>query len=111
VDYAELRKQQSEHNQNHDSSDFTWEIEHCPFLHDGFISPCPVDETKSSLFVSLWFTQGHYQCKILDRSHDERAFAKIESLGSCFEEIETALATGMLDWSPEKRLREGNSFR
>jgi len=111
VSYEEFRKAQREFDQNHDGLDHSWAEKECPLLHSGFISPCPADESKSSLFVSVWFTSGHYQVKILDRSSDEKAFARIENLETLFVELEKALREDLLDWTPDVRSREGSKFR
>lgn len=111
MSYAQLRKEQEERSQNHDRVDHTWEEQNCDVLHSGFIQPSPRDEAKSTLFLSLWFTQGHYQCKILDRSTDEKTFTRIESLGTIWTELDEALKAGTLDWTPDVRSRNGSEFR
>ncbi len=111
MDYAEHRRRQTELAQNHDCADFTWEVENCPILHSGFIQPLEGQSGKSTLFFSLWFTQGHYQCKVLDRYLNEKAFARVTSLQTIWSELEQHLIKADLDWSEEKKFDAGTSFR
>ncbi len=105
MSYVEQKKKRQEESVNVGRFDFGWEVEHLPTLHSGFLEPCAGDESKSTLFLSLWFSNGSYRFRLQDRSSDEKAFGECGTLAEAFSTIEEKLNAGTLDWSPDKRGR------
>lgn len=107
MSYADKRKERAESETNTSRFDFSWEERETPLLHSGFTEPCSGDETKSVLFISIWFANGSYRCRIQDRQADEKAFFELGTLQSCFTTIEAHLNKGSLDWTPDRAARNG----
>lgn len=101
MSYGEHRKLQTEQEVNAAGTDFGWEEEQCDLLHSGFLERCTGDDTKSVLFLSVWFTGGIYKCKLMDRQNHERCFINVGSLENLFQNLNAMLLSNELEWMPE----------
>lgn len=111
MSYAEKRKEREEGSVNLSRHAFDWEQERTPLLHDGFQEACTGNPSKGVLFVSFWFANGSYRCRIQDRQADEKAFLDVGTLDGVWERLEKALAADELDWSPDHVSRNGHGSR
>ena len=100
----ELRRNQ---DATQDRIDFSEEKEHYPLLHSGFIEPTSSDENVSAHFLSIWFANGSYRCKLLDREGKEKAFVNAGRLVDVFSVLEVGLRDLSLDWVEDKPQRNG----
>jgi len=100
MSYADHRREQANEEVNTGRVDFGWEEEQCDLLHSGFLERCTGDDTKSVLFLSIWFTAGIYKLKLLDRQNDERCFVNVGSLENLFQNLNAMLASNQLEWMP-----------
>lgn len=106
MDYAELRKQRQDKDASTDRFDHSWEQAHCPVLHSGFLECLNGDESKSALFLSLWYSNGAYRVRLEDRQAEEKAFLEVGGLEELFERLDGVLRSTGLDWSPDVRRRQ-----
>jgi len=107
MSYADKRKERQESEANTSRFDFSREERETPLLHSGFLESCQGDENKSVLFISIWFANGSYRCRIQDRQADEKAFFELGTLHDCFQKLEAVLNNGTLDWTPDRAARNG----
>ena len=105
MSYAEHRKEQAHSDVNARGVDFGWEEEQCDLLHSGFLERVSGDDTKSVLFLSIWFTAGIYKCKLLDRQNHERCFINVGSLENLFQNVNAMLTSNELEWMPDEGRR------
>ncbi|MGI9501694.1 MAG: hypothetical protein ACR2RE_01390, partial [Geminicoccaceae bacterium] len=98
--YADLRKKQKEESQNTDRRHHTWEEQTFPTIHQGFITALPSDPSQSTLQLSIYYTDGSYWVRILDRLADEKCFYEIEHLETMWNDLEKALLEGKLIFKP-----------
>lgn len=111
MSYAEKRQKRKDSDVNLSRHDFDWEQERTPLLHDGFQEVCAGDSGRGVLFVSFWFANGSYRCRIQDRQSDEKAFLDVGTLEGSWERVEHALANDALDWTPDVKARNGYAGR
>lgn len=90
-----------------DRLDFKEEKEHYPLLHSGFVEPTTADENVSAHFLSIWFANGSYRCKLLDREGQEKAFLNAGRLVDVFAKLEEGLRDLSLDWQRDEPRRNG----
>lgn len=109
MSYAEQRKQQRDQGQNHSRFDFSWEEGECPLLHSGLTTMCTKEPNRGQLSMQVYFSNGRYHCRLMDREFGEQAFIDLASLGTSFAEIEQAIKNQSLDWQPMRANRNGNS--
>lgn len=107
MSYADQRAQRLERDANQSLHDFDWEVKNVPLLHSGFLEPCKRDESKSTLFVSIWFSGGNYRLRIQDRELNEKAFLVVGTLCDAFANLEHALRENLLEWTPDDVRRNG----
>lgn len=107
MSYAELRKRLHEDSRNHDRHDHSWEETTVPNLHSGFIEACPNKPGTTQLTVTLFYHDGSYQARILDRANDEKGFVELGTLAQALERLEEALVTDRVRWRPDSASRNG----
>ena len=103
----QLREARKRHEQNGERYDFEMEKEHLPLVHSGFTEATTDDLNVSSFFVSIWYSNGAYRLKLLDREAKEKAFLITGTLVDCLDKLERALSSGDLDWVPDEPRRNG----
>lgn len=109
MSYAEQRERRQKEDANVSKHDFGWEEEQLPMLHSGFLERCKGDDSKSAFFLSIFFANGEYRCRLQDRQADEKAFIRVTSLRGLFEQLEAALSADDVEWTPDKYQRNGRN--
>lgn len=110
MSFTQRRRVQRESQNTDNRHTFLWEEGQCPMLHGGFKEPCSQNPNRSVLFVSLWFAQGEYQAKILDRENHEKCFLTVGTLEHAFTTIEAALKDNTLSWLPDTQSKRNNGY-
>ena len=111
MDYAEYRAERASQETNADRHDFSWEQEHIPLLHSGFLQSLPGDVTKSCLRLTFFYSKGSYHCLLMDKETREKAFLNVETLGEGLAAVEEALRNSTLDWVQDEYDRNGKPVR
>lgn len=102
MDYAEYRKLAAARAVNEDKHDFSWELEHIPTVHSGFLQSLNGDDSKSVLRLTYYYSKGSYHCLLLDRSAREKAFINVGTLGEGLAIVEEAMKNNTLEWMTDK---------
>lgn len=105
--FLEQRQKAKEETTNGYRFDFSWEKQHVPLLHDGFLESVEGSEGKSVLSIQLFFSNGRYRARIQDRQNREQAFCDVGTLAEAFEVLERGLREDQLDWMPYQESRRG----
>lgn len=103
MSYADKRKLRTADEANQDRHDFTWEEQNIPLLHTGFMERVSGAADKGTLFISFWFSNGEYKCRIQDRNVNEKAFFAAGTLVDVWTRIEAALEQWNLEWTPDNQ--------
>lgn len=96
---------------NHDANDFSWEEDHIPLLHSGFIETTTGRKPKCRLVLTVLFTRGQYVLKLTDRVSHKVAWVDGPPLANLFEWLEDQIKVGGINWEIEEWNKpEGTSF-
>jgi len=107
MSYGEHRQARVDSETNQDVVDHSWEQERCGLLHSGFLERCSGDDSKSVIFLSIWYTKGMYRCKLLDRQNREKTFVDVGTLENLFETLNRMMMDCELEWSSADWERNG----
>ncbi len=109
--YLDLREAQKSELVNTDPNLHKWEVDTVPVLHSGFTTGCIDNPSKQILYLSVFYSDGSYMCRLQDRTTKEIAFLEVKGLKGLFQELEQKLKTGKLAWKSEKKWQGNGSAR
>ena len=110
MDYAEYRKLAAAKEATTDRHDFSWEQEHIPLLHSGFLQCLGGDHSKSVLRLTFYYSNGSYHGLLMDRQAREKAFIDVGTLCEGLAAVEEGMKMNTLDWRQDNWDQNGKRY-
>ena len=87
---------------NVDTTDWSWEEEHIPLLHSGFLESTTGKKPRARLSITLVFAKGHYSAKVSDRVSRCSVWLELAGLNEFLLNIEELIKAGDIHWENDE---------